>query len=137
MVDASSALLPGAMTMVGAAGGFVFGRVTEIAGERRSSYAAIAVRLLELWRGSRPTRLEELRSELLRLVFSNDPDLFSPIDVLTDALIAGAADSVDRLVDLMEVMRRTSVLGNVKYRYLGGGPSQRALIDKLMKSDFA
>ena len=137
MADLSTVMLPGLTTFVGGVGGFIFGRLTEIARERRSGYGGAAVKLMELWRGDRPTRGEELRSELLRLVFSNDPDLFAPIEALTDALVAGAVNGVDRLVDLITAMQRSSVLGNVKYRYIGGGPSQRALIDKLVKAEFA
>ncbi|MBB6503328.1 hypothetical protein F4693_000277 [Sphingomonas endophytica] len=113
---------------------WMFDRSVEIAAWRRTSYTAATKDLVAAWREAKLDAKEKIFPILATLYFDGNPDLFPAISALVDAIVEKDSSAEKKLSALLEKMRETAVLGNVRHNHMSKGSNREALISKLLGS---
>jgi len=107
-------------------------RVATVAAARRVAYASVGAKLVELLR-SDSVRKGELFVELTRLVMDSNRDLDAHIERLVHALNAADTGAEALFLKLLDRMRATAFLANVRESFVGSGSPRVNLLAKLLQ----
>ncbi|WP_413062053.1 hypothetical protein ACLN6N_07270 [Sphingomonas carotinifaciens] len=124
-------------SFVGAVSGsmltMLLSHVSAIATARRASYSSIGANLVSLWRDGQFAKTNEILIELAKLAVDGNRDLNPEIILFMDSLRAGSSDAQDYLVRLLDKMRKTAFLANVRESFATAGASQADLLQRLIE----
>jgi len=124
-------------SFVGAVAGSVLtmllSHVSAVASARRTSYAEIGAALVSLWRTGGLARTDEIMVQLSRLAVDGNRDLRGPVNAFVEDLRAGSSDAQQKLVRLLDKMRETAFLANVRESFLTKGDTSADLLHKIIE----
>ena len=119
--------------VVGSTLTMLLSHVSAIATARRTTYAAIGASLVSLWRDGRFTKTNEVMVELTKLAVDGNRDLTKELTAFVEALRSGDSDTQDRLIRLLDKMRETAFLANVRESFATKSASRADMLRRLIE----